>query len=174
MNNHTINNNFVPNFQRFINLVDFLSEKQGKNVTQIVYIEQLRLLPIGTFGRAWADFLDSNNLQPFTNGLRRKQLHDGVHILTGYNADAIGEAELQAFLLGAKFIPIHILIILGLLKPISQQLSEQTSKNLQQSIYKRLWQAYQRGRNSHFDPDKWQPELLWKLPLEQVQVLYKL
>lgn len=174
MKNYTFIPTFATNFQNFINVVDFISEKQGKNVSQIVYIEQLRKLPLGTFGRAWADFLDSNNLQPFTTGFRRKQLHDGVHILTGYDADPIGEAELQAFLLGAKFVPIHILIILGLLKPIYQQLSQQTLDTFKPSIHQKIWQAYQRGRNSHFDPDKWQPELLWQLPLEQVQVLYKL
>ncbi|MFM6156014.1 MAG: hypothetical protein ACKPE3_23960, partial [Sphaerospermopsis kisseleviana] len=89
--------------QKFLNLLDTITENKGLNVQQIVKIEQLRSLPLGTFGRKWADFLDDNNIQPFTTGIRRKQLHDGVHILTGYGIDSIGEAEVQAFLLGSKF-----------------------------------------------------------------------
>ncbi len=63
----------------------------------IVEIEKLRSLPSGTFGRTWADFLDAHHLPPMTTGPRRKQLHDGVHVLTSYGTDPIGEAKVQAF-----------------------------------------------------------------------------
>jgi ubiquinone biosynthesis protein Coq4 len=36
------------------------------------------------------------------SGPRRQQLHDGIHVLTGYGTDPVGEAEVQAFLLGLK------------------------------------------------------------------------
>lgn len=93
----------TPYIKTFFNLIDNFFESRGKNVPQIVDIEKLRSFPQGSFGKAWADFLLGNNLQPLTTGLRRKQLHDGVHVLTGYDSSPIGEAELQAFLLGAKF-----------------------------------------------------------------------
>ncbi|MEO1377212.1 MAG: Coq4 family protein [Cyanobacteria bacterium J06635_10] len=89
--------------QRFFDFIDNFAEARGASVPQIVELEKLRSLQEGSFGRAWADFLDENNLQPLTTGMRRKQLHDGIHVLTGYGSDSIGEAEVQAFLLGAKF-----------------------------------------------------------------------
>ncbi|MDM9380283.1 Coq4 family protein [Chlorogloeopsis sp. ULAP01] len=104
--------------QKFLDLVDRITEKKGLNVPQVVYVEKLRSLPVGSFGRTWADFLDKNNIVPFTTGPRRKQLHDGIHILTGYGTDPIAEAEVQAFLLGAKFRLANLLIGLGLLRMI--------------------------------------------------------
>ncbi|MFQ4143741.1 Coq4 family protein [Chlorogloeopsis sp. ULAP02] len=157
----------APRIQRFLDLVDRITEKKGLNVPQVVRIEKLRSLPVGSFGRTWADFLDENNIAPFTTGPRRKQLHDGVHILTGYGTDPIGEAEVQAFLLGAKFRLANLLLGLGLLRMIHRQVDKQQKFNWQ-----RLWQAYQRGFNSHFDPDSWQPELLWHLPLKDVQAMF--
>ncbi|WP_026733664.1 Coq4 family protein [Fischerella sp. PCC 9605] len=163
----TTSPNPTVRIQKFLDLVDRVTEKQGLNVTQIVDIQKLRSLPIGTFGRTWADFLDENNLTPFTTGPRRKQLHDGVHVLTEYSTDYLGEAEVQAFLLGAKFRLVNLLLGLGLLRMMSRQMQDR-----QQLDWERLWQAYQRGSKSHFDPDTWQPELLWHLPLKDVQAIF--
>ncbi|NJO43919.1 MAG: hypothetical protein HC865_25995 [Cyanobacteria bacterium RU_5_0] len=159
----------TPNVQQFLNLIDRLSDAVGASVPPIVNLERLRSLPSGTFGRAWADSLDRNNLTPLA-GLRRKQLHDGIHVLTGYGTDPLGEAEVQAFLLGAKFRLTHIVLGLGLWRPIRRQLAHQADLTSEQART-RLWQAYQRGYQSGFDVDTWQPELLWALPLEQVQAL---
>jgi ubiquinone biosynthesis protein Coq4 len=153
--------------EKFLTLLDKATEKKGLNVPQIVEIEKLRSLPVGTFGRAWADILDNNNLQPFITGSRRKQLHDGVHVLTGYGTDLVGEAEVQAFLLGTKFTLLNFMIGLGLLRMIYKNLNSQ-----QNFTWQRLWQAYQRGYKSQFDPDTWQPELLWHLPVTEVQELF--
>lgn len=164
--------NPIPLFQEFLKLVDRLAEVRGASIPTIVDIEKLRLLPSGTFGRAWADFLDAHNLSPFTTGSRRKQLHDGVHILTGYGSDRIGEAQVQAFLLGAKFTPFNaflgLLLLLGIYK---QQRQANIAPHFSWNI---LWQAYQRGCNVRFDPDTWQPELLWELPLAEVQALFNI
>jgi ubiquinone biosynthesis protein COQ4 len=151
--------------QEFLDLVDRYTESKGLNVPQIVHIEKLRSLPDGTFGRAWADFVDENNLQPFTTGYRRKQLHDGIHVLTNYDTSPIGEAEVQAFLLGAKFRLTNLLLGLGLLRTIHKSPRQQLN-------WDRLRIAYQRGRNSQFDPDTWEPELLWHLSLSQVQAMF--
>jgi len=153
--------------QLFFNLIDRITAAQGLNSEQIVDINKLRLLPQGTFGRAWADFLDQNNLQPLTSGSRRKQLHDGVHVLTGYGSDTIGEAEVQAFLLGAKFTIFNLAIALGLLPIIYKRLPVQT-----RFIKAKIWQAYQRGLKCQFDPDSWEPELLWSKTLTDVQTLF--
>ena len=153
---------------RFLNAIDRLSDALGMSVPPIVNIEVLRSLPPDTFGRAWAASLDCHNLQPFTTGPRRKQLHDGVHTLTGYGTDAIGEAEVQAFLLGAKFRLTHMVLGLGLLRRVKQQ------SGFSIAIGLRLRQAHRRGRHSQFDVDTWQPELMWSLPLDEVRSLANL
>ncbi len=157
--------NPVPRLQQLLDLLDRQAEAQGLAVPQIVYVEKLQQLPLGTFGRTWADFLAQNNLKPFTTGPRRKQLHDGIHVVTGYGTDLMGEAEVQAFLLGAKFRLINLLLGLGLLRIIYKKQGQQLS-------WDRLWQAYQRGSHSNLNPDTWQPELLWHLPLTDVQASF--
>ncbi len=158
--------NPLPHVQDLLVGIDWMSGLLRLDVAQIVDIEFLRSLSPGTFGRAWADFLDERQFQAFTTGPRRKQLHDGIHVLTGYGTDAIGEAELQAFLLGAKLRSVNLMLLISLARALHQE----------QRCYitwKRLWAAYQRGRISLFDPDDWQPELLWELPLDQVQALFR-
>lgn len=167
MQSSTPASNAVSRLQQLLDFLDHQAEAKGLAVPQIVYIEKLRQLPVGTFGRTWADFLEQNNLKPFTTGPRRKQLHDGIHVIAGYGADLIGEAEVQAFLLGAKFGLINLMLGLGLLRIIYK-------KQRQQLSLERLWQAYQRGYHSQLDPDTWQPELIWHLPLADVQALFGL
>jgi ubiquinone biosynthesis protein COQ4 len=154
----------LPRSAQFLQAVDQVAEFFGQNVPQIVDLEELRRLFPGTLGRDWVDFLDRNHLSPLTTGPRRKQLHDGVHVLTGYGTDPVGEAEVQAFLLGAKFRLPHLLLLAGLIRPIQQQ---QTSGKVE-----RLWRAYRRGIRSCFDIDRWEPELLWDFSLADVQTYY--
>jgi ubiquinone biosynthesis protein Coq4 len=143
--------------------LDHLSERMGRNLPPIADINDLRKLPEGTFGRAWADYLDGNQLTPFPQGPRRKQLHDGIHVVTGYGSDAVGEAELQAFLLGTQLKLANVLLLLGLLRFADKD----------SNLKERLWQAYQRGRQSYFNSDIWQPERLWLVSLEKVRDIYR-
>lgn len=76
-----------------------------------VDLPRFRALPLGTVGRQWADHLDAEGFEPivFTPGLfsvetdadwviaRLRQLHDLVHVVTGFGTDEAGEAGLQAF-----------------------------------------------------------------------------
>lgn len=133
--------------QRFLALTDRVAEITGRSVPQIVDLATLQACPTGTLGYCWAAFLDRNQLHPLTSGTRRKQLHDGVHILTGYGTDTLGEAEVQAFLLGATFSLPNLLIGLGLLRAI------QRSARFTETVKSRLWNAYQRGQAAQFDPD---------------------
>jgi ubiquinone biosynthesis protein COQ4 len=107
--------NPTPRLQQVLDLIDRVAVAQGRDVPPIVEIEKLRFLPTGTFGKAWANFLKEHNLQPFTIGSHRQQLHDGIHVLTGYGADFMGKAEVQAFLLGTKFSITNLMLGLGLL-----------------------------------------------------------
>ncbi len=145
------------------NLVDTIADKRGVSIPQIIFISTLKNLPSETLGRSVADFLEANKLEPLKSGPRRKQLHDTVHVLTGYGTDLIGEAEVQAFLIGAKFHPVNLLlgafVVMSLFK-----------NNLyNDEVLQRLQTAYQRGQNSGIDVDKWEAELEWEKPLVEVQ-----
>jgi ubiquinone biosynthesis protein Coq4 len=161
--------NPAPHIEKFLSILDHITAAQGLNLPQIVDIELLHSLPADTFGKTWANFLDQNKLQPFTTGTRRKQLHDGVHVLTGYGTDPIGEAELQAFLLGAKYTLSNLMLGLGLLRIIYLNKGYR-----EQFTWDRLQRAYKRGQNSRFDPDNWQPEILWNLQFTEVKTLFSL
>jgi ubiquinone biosynthesis protein COQ4 len=150
-----------------LRLVDALSDAVGASVPAFVNLELLRQMPLGSLGRAWAELLDAAQLQPLTGGPRRKQLHDGVHLLTGYGTDPIGEAEVQAFLLGAKLHPAQVALGLGTLGLIHRKVARFPLR--QPEIRDRLWAAYQRGQRSRFDADQWQPETQWHLPLAEVR-----
>ena len=130
--------------------------------TPLVPLAKLSNFPKGTFGKTWADFVDRHQLTPFDYGPRRPQFHDGIHVLTGYGVDILGEAQVQAFLLGAKWHPLNLIFGLALSKK-AKTVVDQTQ--LRQSLIS----AYQRGRASHFDPDTWEPKRYWHLPLETVR-----
>lgn len=158
--------------ERFLYLLNWAFDRLNLNVPPIVEMDALRSLPAGSLGHAWAEHLNANGLKPFDRGPRRQQLHDGVHVLTGYGTDPIGEAEVQAFLLGAKFRLPHVILTLGLLRAIHRQQRHKLLSLSQSEVRSRLIAAYRRGHNSQLDPDTWQPEDLWERSLEDVQVAF--
>jgi ubiquinone biosynthesis protein COQ4 len=160
--------------ERFLQVFGWVNEHLGRNVPAIVELEDLRSLPPGTLGHAWAEHLDANGLKPFDSGPRRQQLHDGVHVLTGYGTDPVGEAEVQAFLLGAKFRLAHVILGLGLLRAIQRKRWHKVLSLSRAEVRSRLLAAYQRGRNSHFDPDTWQPEELWERSLADIRAAFEI
>jgi ubiquinone biosynthesis protein COQ4 len=152
--------------QRFFDIVDLGSRTLGLDVPQIVNIETLRSLPEESFGRAWADFLKANHLDPLISGARRKQLHDGVHVLTGYGSDLMGEAQVQAFMLGAKWEPANAAVLFMIMRG--------ARRHGVTIAWETLREAYQRGQRSLFDPDRWPAEKLWDLPLSCVRTCMNL
>ncbi|MBC1262406.1 hypothetical protein FQK07_14335 [Synechococcus sp. BSF8S] len=155
--------------ERFLQLVNWAGHRLGTDGPPLVDMSVLRSLPQGTLGHAWVHHLDDTGLEPFGSGSRRLQLHDGLHVLTGYGTDPIGEAEVQAFLMGAKLRPVHGLLLLGLLRMIIRQRRCKRILLNRAEIRLRLLNAYSRGRNSDFDPDTWQPEKQWQDSLTDVQ-----
>ena len=163
----TANTIEFPRLNIFLKTIDRTTEIFGLNVGQIVEIEKIQKLPQNTLGKSLADFLEQNQLKPFTTGPRRKQLHDCIHVLTGYDSDPIGEAEVQAFLLGCKFNLANLLLYSGIKQRIKRKMG--ANSDYYHLVRQRLLQAYQRGQNSNLDPDRWSPEQLWHLPLETVR-----
>ena len=75
------------------------------------HLAALGALPEGTLGHAFARYFADNKIQPFTSPYevrndtdylvkRYRETHDLAHILTDYATDAIGEMEVQAFVIG--------------------------------------------------------------------------
>jgi ubiquinone biosynthesis protein COQ4 len=156
----------VPAPQQFLDRVDRLGDRLGLNVPPIFTLDQLQAMPPESLGWALANHFAEHAIHPLTTGPRRKQLHDAVHVLTGYGTDPIGELEVQAFMLGSKFFPTHLVIGLGLWAMADR------GGFTRADWRSRMQRAYQRGRKTRFDIDHWQPEQQWHLPLAQIQRHY--
>lgn len=116
-------------------------------------LEALARLPEGTLGNAFARYFAVNGIQPFetpyeprndTDYLVKwyRETHDLHHIVTDYGTDALGEMEVQAFMIGNLGIRTgaFILTFAALLTPHGLP-----------PIWKyasRLRTAYRRGRQS--------------------------
>lgn len=161
--------NPVPLLKPFLTLLDRTTEVMGLHVQTIVDLDYLRLLPSDSFGKAWANHLDESNLLPFSAGVRLKQIHDGVHVLTGYDTSPLGEAQVQLFLLGTKFRIRHIVLCLGLLRPIVWGLRRNGKMEQLPDAVRSLWEAFQRGQRASFDIEIWEPELSWHILLDVVR-----
>lgn len=165
--------------QQITRRVTWLCNHLGLSEPPIVDAAYLRQLPEGTFGRAWIDTLEANGLTPLNSGPRRQQLHDGIHVLTGYGTDLLGEAQVQAFLMGTKFRLFHgviltrMLLAVALFKPVANHVGKSERFTVQDLLH-HLHQAYQRGRQSQLDPDHWQPEYLWYFSLTRVQQMFRI
>lgn len=159
--------------------VTWVSDQLGLSEPPIVDADYLRQLPLGTFGRTWIDTMDEAGLSPFLTGPRRQQLHDGIHVLTGYRTDPLGEAEVQAFLLGAKFRVFHgvifsqMLLAMALVKPVARRVGQDYGGRFGvRKLFSHVVQAYYRGKQAQIDPDKWEPEKVWERPCSEVREMF--
>ncbi|MCA9712371.1 MAG: hypothetical protein KDK70_41430, partial [Myxococcales bacterium] len=101
-------------------------------VVPVLDMEALRALPVGTFGRGYADFLDANGLHPFVvteltsptvlartvHWARYAVVHDMIHVLLGAGPDLVGEMKVYAFTLTQRlslafwlFLPLAWLVL---------------------------------------------------------------
>lgn len=119
-------------------------------------VEHLKTLPSETFGYQWAMSLEKMGQTDDTPAAA--YLISGLHLLTGYGNDALGVAELQAFLFGTTGQVMSLVKCLAAIR---------YNGIIDAGV--RLYQAYQRGRSCYFTPSTWQPESLWDLPVPYVQ-----
>jgi len=168
----TTNTIKFPALNILLKTMDLITGAFGKNIPALVELKTIRKLPSGTLGRSLADFLDRNQLKPFNTGIRRKQLHDCIHVVTDYDSTPIGEAEVQAFLLGCKFTLFNYLIQARVKLKIKRVMGSNSCEY--HRVEQRLKNAYSRGKKSLLDPDGWQPELLWDRELETVRKTFHL
>lgn len=158
--------NRLPWLER--SMVDVLSNRDG-----------LRTLPIGSLGRAYLAFVETENLsadglveasestiyedidrnmQRF--GERNRDTHDLWHVLSGYGRDTFGEACLLAFTYAqTKDFGIGVIAVVGTLK---------IAKETRLAVIGAAWQAYLAGRRAQWLPgENWEATL--REPLDTVR-----
>jgi ubiquinone biosynthesis protein COQ4 len=142
-------------------------------------LARLRALPAGTLGNLLARYYAEYKIQPFVSDFpvasdeeylakRYREIHDVVHLVTGYAADPMGEVELQAFILGNLRFRSSLLAIVYVAVVRPDGLPH---------IWKyadKLWAAYRRGRHSAdvtLAPDY---ERYWASSINEVRGLFGL
>ena len=167
----------------------FRGDSEGKRllaerpslVARLNDLRSLAALPVGSFGRAYADFMLGERLDPeaiiaeFRNAdttptsidpdmqwffERMDTAHDLWHVLTGYGRDQAGEAANLAFTmaqLGSRGVAL-LALAAAVIGP----------KDIVFSWQRYLFQAWRRGKRSAWLPLARYEELL-PLPLEEVR-----
>ena len=133
--------------------------------------EQLRALPAGSLGRAYLEFVETENLS--ADGLveaseldrgdlvdanvrrygeRNRDTHDLWHVLTGYGRDTFGEACLLAFTYAQlKDFGIAVIAVVGALK---------IAKESRIGVLGAAWHSYRAGRRAQWLPgENWEAAL---------------
>ncbi len=139
-----------------------------------VDLAALRRLPEGTLGRALAEYYVANGIAPFVSDYpvhsdveylakRYREVHDVVHIITGYGTDVVGELELQAFVLGNIGLKQPLLII-----PMVATLRPRGLAPIWTYAHK-LVAAYRRGRASREIAVQPRYEHCWSWRIEDVR-----
>src|SRR5262245_19435784 len=111
----------------------FLGDPRGRQMfeerrtidSKTIDLDALAASPIGTLGRAYADFLRSHGLTPevfdappaairdpaASYAIQRiRQTHDLWHVVTGYETDAASEVALQAFTFAQVRAPSSLIL----------------------------------------------------------------
>ena len=158
-----------------------LLEERPSLLDVVSDLRALAALPEGTFGRAYADFMLGEKLDPdcIVNEFRNADstvvpldpdmqwfferidtAHDLWHVLTGYGRDEAGEAANLAFTTAqlANRGVIFLTLAAAVIGP----------KDLTFSWQRYLWRAWRRGRRASWLPLARYEELL-PLPLEEVR-----
>jgi ubiquinone biosynthesis protein Coq4 len=129
-------------------------------------LDELGALPDGSLGRAYTQYMHARRLTQIRIGHPRAQLHDVMHVLTGYDTDFAGEGELQGFLLGAK-PPWRNALLINNLSGIVYYLARGRRP-------RRFWSAVRHGWRSRINPDSFPIQTLWALPLAETRRRYRI
>jgi ubiquinone biosynthesis protein COQ4 len=141
------------------------------------YIEVLSLLPRGTLGREYADFITKHGFDPSFYRkvgdlndvvsylmLRMRQSHDIWHVVTGFDVSVPGEVGLKAFELAQTRRPMAGVLVAGAFIRCFLQNPHEVN-NLLFAIAK----GYSKGLNAvPFLSQKWEDR--WETPLEQLRI----
>lgn len=154
-----------------------LAERPRLNAT-VTSLEAMRSFPPRSLGHAYATYFDANAIALFEPSrlpvetdhdyvaTRLREVHDVVHVVTGYGTDDLGELELQWFNLGnSGFGPLPLIVFVAFF------VKGHTKKHGGLwKVWKRAYAAYRRGRRSRrLFSIVW--EDYWHLPVRDVQAL---
>lgn len=141
--------------------------------------EELERLPEGTLGRAYADFLRSNRLLPYSEYAgrrparddagylkeRARYLHDVAHVALELGTDLPGEAALNAFLLAQIPSPVSAFIVAGCI--LRTALKEPHHLPV---LMEKILEGWARGlRSGTFLAIRWEER--WHLSLSEARLL---
>jgi ubiquinone biosynthesis protein COQ4 len=113
----------------------------------------LERMPPGSLGHELARHYRDNAIEPFERTVevqedvhyianRYREIHDILHVVTGYRIDRIGELELQAFVLGN----LHSRTAASVILFMTGRLMRRKPPGFDVSSYaSRLWAAFRRG-----------------------------
>jgi ubiquinone biosynthesis protein COQ4 len=154
-----------------------LAERPRLNATT-VSLATMSAYPSSSLGHAYAGYFGANGITPFdppalpveTNqdyvATRLREVHDVIHVVTGYGTDELGELELQWFNLGnhgwgpLPFIVFVASFFMGMMKKYGGLWR----------VWKKARAAYRRGKHSRsLTSVIW--EDYWHMPLRDVQTL---
>jgi len=130
-------------------------------------------LPVGTLGRAFADYLAETGFDPnYYRALpitddtsylltRLRQTHDLWHLVTGLGSDVAGELGLQAFCLAQTRLPLPVVLLAGgLLKTLFVEPGQL------EVLLDRIAVGYRLGARARpLAAQKWEED--WEKPLDQ-------
>lgn len=157
-----------------------LLEKQPDLVEKLTDREALARLPEGSFGRAYLEFVERENISAdgiraaAAKGMERtlpapldyvsarmRDTHDLWHVATGYSGDVLGEVALLAFIFAQTWNPgVALIIGLGLAKTAGAAGGGAARAT--------IFDGYRRGRQT-----RWLPAVEWEdllaLPLREVR-----
>lgn len=145
--------------------------REGKSLVPVLIDrERLRGLPEGSLGRAYLQFCERHGIT--ADGLiaasqegdmsalgadeqfvaaRMRDIHDLIHVVTGYQTDLVGEASVLSFTVAQTKNPgVALIVLLAYVRPRGPH---RGSRNV-------LRQAFARGRRA-----AWLPEVDWEAQL---------
>lgn len=143
---------------------------------------RLAALPAGTLGRAYYDFMATENLSaeglveasqverpPMPDEVtlfreRNREMHDLLHVVTGYGRDPLGEACLVAFSFAQTRLKGFALIALHAARRLSKALPGQP-------VWRAVFEGYRHGRRAGWFPGAdW--EALLSEPVEAIRTRF--
>lgn len=152
---------------------------KNRTLLKPINLTELQTLPLGTIGRAYADHMIGNKLDPnfyrvleIKNDtifvmMRMRQTHDLWHVLTGFNTSVPGEIGLQAFMAAQISAPLSILLMAGALFKVATK--QQESLDV---VMNSITQGWLMGKKAKpFFSIDW--EANWKTPVLELRSAYQ-
>ena len=172
--------------------------ERGRNLLEVlVDREALRRLPVGSFGRSYVEWLEREQISAeglvaaseaavegegeregpyFTLGCRMREMHDLLHVITGYGRDLVGEVGVLAFTYAqTRHSGIGFLLAVAYTRSFFGGPGQPAAatREARASIREHLFEGYRRGRKADWIVGAdW--EALLALPIDEVRRRFRI